>query len=133
VADFIHEGIIIVQEGRVQFVNSLIDKVFSVALEVDSFLEKMNQRSIIENIELLDIPVFKGEIIDNDRLLIDSEEDIDLDPLSGDNISVKNSVYEAHSPTYTLRDIMLMPNKVLEDLKFTFINNDMPKFRKQLK
>lgn len=137
VINVINEGIIVVQDARIQFVNNLQNNLLSFALEVEDFFEKAEEQSIIENMDLLDKNLFKAMRMDSDKFLSCSIHESEQEPRTSG--SHKNSLI--NELTYlSLRDIFHMSNEELEEWQFSYavesekisITNDLKKVIRQV-
>ena len=85
-AEGVPNGIIIVQDGNINYFNKIFNKILSTMLKTNNLLERTNQKSIIDKSKLLDKKIFILYQIGDSK-----------------NISNKGP--------YSLRDILVMPRR----------------------
>jgi PAS domain-containing protein len=59
IVDSIQEGIIIVQDGKIEYMNTIFNNIMSQVYEIKNFFKESFRKSIIDEFDLLDIKVFK--------------------------------------------------------------------------
>lgn len=59
VTQSIPNGLIIVQEGKISFINKICSKILSAVTRSDDLQKKTHKKSIIEKSKLLDKKIFK--------------------------------------------------------------------------
>lgn len=58
IVDSIQEGIIIVQDGKIEYMNTIFNNIMSQVYEIKNFFKESFRKSIIDEFDLLDIKVF---------------------------------------------------------------------------
>jgi len=58
IVDSIQEGIIIVQDGKIEYMKTIFNNIMSQVYEIKNFFKESFRKSIIDEFDLLDIKVF---------------------------------------------------------------------------
>ena len=120
VVDSIQDCVLIIQEGKIDFMNNICNKVLSNMYNIEDFFNQSFKRQIIENYKTLDKKIFKIYSVKEQNRANGEQVSSDLQSSDLNSIYTDKNTGIHNQSEYSLREIMIMSPTELQNKMFCF-------------